>query len=701
MMLMIDGSNSGTFPTIWQQTVLVQSNTDYTFQFWGAMAYFSNPPKIEVKINGTIEGTFDLIGGNAMVGVWQNFSLLLNSGAANQFIIELRDLNSASIGNDFALDDISLRSVCHYTDEITITTVTTSAPTLDLGPDIAACTNAVHSFDAGAGYESYLWQDGSSNRTFTSFSPGIYWVTTLDSCGGVQQDTVQVMLTPSPTVDLGPDQALCAGNSVPLAYTSNGVFSSYNWSPSNGLSCTTCATPVATPLATTVYYFVGSTADGCTNLDSVTVVVKQHATFTQNITQCDTDPFEYNGHVYTANGVYTDILTASNGCDSVVTTNLAFLPLNTLAETITFCPGESVTIGGDTYSQPGIVVDTLYGTTGCDTVATYTLQFQPDVPSVVSIACPSSFNIPIQPGNAPLVVFYDLPQASSDCPCPGISLTLTAGLASGEVFPQGLTTVCYAANDSCGNVATCCFDVFIREELPCDIKENACMKYELLTITADTGQNYTYRIRVTNKCVDEMIYTAIELPAGTTAIKPLDLAIFDAGAGRQYDVRNPNASPFYSIRFKTIGVGISSGQSEIFRYTLPAQTDPTYINIGSRLASQAYYEAHMNTFNCPIGITPDGEKPAERSLETLEKGTTLRLFPNPTTGQLMVEWDDAGLKNTVVQIVGPLGQLIRSLQVPAGSTRVETQVGDLPGGIYFVKILTENGFVKVLSFVKQ
>jgi len=686
MMMMIDGDDSGSLPTIWQQSVLVQPNTDYVFEFWAAMGFHSSPPEIELKINGTVEGIFDLVGGSASVGIWQNFSVQINSGGATQFIIELTDLVTVAGGNDFAFDDISLRSVCHYTDSVTVTIATSSAPLLDLGPDISSCSNATHTFNAGAGYESYLWQDGSTDPSFTAYTAGTYWVTVWDICGVEQKDTVQVMLAPTPTLDLGADLEICAGSSIPLSYTSNGVFTSYNWSPPNGLSCTTCPAPVASPLVTTVYYFTASTADGCTNLDSLTVTVKPLAAYTQNIAQCGDEPFEFNGNIYTQAGTYTDILTAFNGCDSVVTTILEFLPLNTLAETITFCLGESVTIGGISYTQEGVVVDTLPGTTGCDTIVTYTLVHQGPLPSLVSIACPNDISIAVLPGTISTVVNYDLPNAISDCPCPGISLTLSDGFLSGTAFPNGNTTVCYTAQDSCGNSAACCFDVFIREELPCDVKETACIKYELLNITADAGQNYTYRIRVTNNCASELIYTAIQIPDGTTAMEPANLSVFDAGAGRQYDVRNPNASPFYSIRFKTIGNGISGGQSEVFQYTLPAQTDPLYINIGSRLASQAYYEAHLNTFNCPIGITEERNKPIESGFVAQVEGAELRLFPNPTAGDVFVDLSDFAGETLQIRLLNVYGQQMEIFFVVAGEAPYQLRIPEsLTSGLYILE----------------
>jgi PKD repeat protein len=702
MMLMTDGDVSGNFPTLWQQSVLVQPNTDYRFQFWGAMAYFANPPKIEVKINGVVQGSFTLLGGSTQLGVWQSFSLTINSGIATQFSIEITDLSTASLGNDFALDDISLRAVCRYTDNITVSTITGTTQNLDLGPDISACSNSVHTFDAGAGFESYLWQDGSSNSTFTAFSAGTYWVMVQDSCGGIQHDTVMVTLAPSPTLELGADNMICAGDSLQLSYTSNGVFASYNWSPAAGLSCTTCPTPWAKPLATTVFYLAATTADGCTNLDSITIAVLPQANYTQNINQCINEPFVFNGHVYTTNGTYLDTLQSANGCDSVVTTILIFTPQPTLAETITFCPGDIVTINGSDYTQPGIVVDTLLSAGGCDTIVTYTLQYQQPEPSTVTINCPYNIGIAVLPGTEFTVVHYDLPTATSDCPCPGISLTLTAGLPSGSAFPVGPTTVCYTAQDSCGNSATCCFQVYIREELACDVKENGCMKYELLNITADAGMNYTYRIRVTNNCANKMLYSAIQLPNAVTALEPPNMAVFEAESGRQYMVSNPSFTPFYSTRFQSIAAGISSGQSDILRYTLPPQSVPLYIHIGSKLETQEYYEAHLNTFYCPIGVTPDDDKPAERALNKAENHTTLRLYPNPSVGELFVDLADWSGEPVQIRILNVYGQQMQTMSALATDDPYQLQMMDgMANGLYLLEVATKSGAKQVVRFVLQ
>ncbi len=151
------------------------------------------------------------------------------------------------------------------------------------------------------------------------------------------------------------------------------------------------------------------------------------------------------------------------------------------------------------------------------------------------------------------------------------------------------------------------FPITIREVQPCDVKENGCMRYELLSITTDPINNLTYRIRVINNCSNKMIYTVIQLPNSVVAKDPDNQSVFTAPSGRQYDVRNPNYSPFYSLRFQSFRWYLQRSV-DIFEYTLPVPSAPTYIHIGTRLAPQEYYEAHLNTFYCPKGITMPGNR---------------------------------------------------------------------------------------------
>ena len=93
--------------------------------------------------------------------------------------------------------------------------------------------------------------------------------------------------------------------------------------------------------------------NGCDSLVTTTLNVFENPVFGQNISICAGDSYTFNGHTYTEEGVYTDTLTAANGCDSLVTTNLSFSETLVFTQTITLCTGESYTIGPNTYSESG------------------------------------------------------------------------------------------------------------------------------------------------------------------------------------------------------------------------------------------------------------------------------------------------------------------------------------------------------------
>jgi hypothetical protein len=74
------------------------------------------------------------------------------------------------------------------------------------------------------------------------------------------------------TASAGLDTSICLNASVQLNASAPGAVS-YLWSPSTGLSCTSCPNPIANPTVTTNYAVTITNANGCTDMDTVTVTV--------------------------------------------------------------------------------------------------------------------------------------------------------------------------------------------------------------------------------------------------------------------------------------------------------------------------------------------------------------------------------------------------------------------------------------------
>jgi hypothetical protein len=444
-------------------------------------------------------------------------------------------------------------------------------------------------------------------------------------------------------------------------------------------------------------------ASGCDSLVTHTLVLLTQPTRAETILFCPGTSIVVAGITIAFPGTLTVTSPATVGCDTIVQYAFDYLPVPTRSETIGFCPGETITLGGNAYTQPGTVEVVAPAATGCDTVVTYTLEYLVPAPSTVSAKCPFGVSINVPSGATQAVVTYTEPTATSDCPCPGMTIDRTAGPASGSVFSLGQTEVCYTATDACGNTQSCCFKVTVEEENPCDEKVIGCMKYELLTITQDQFKNKTYRVRVTNFCSTPLIYTAIQTPSGLVAMAPANNAVYTAPSGNEYLVRNPNFSPFYSVRYRSIGGGIANGESDILRYTLPAQAEVLFINITSRLSIQTFYEAHLNTFYCPVGVTPLDQRSEDLNEGLMpEAASDVFVFPNPTDGTLHVDlavWEGQSVQ---MQIFNSQGQRVWQ---NAAVAALSLQNIDLPRGIadglYFLEVATDAGEKEVVKFVVQ
>ena len=79
-----------------------------------------------------------------------------------------------------------------------------------------------------------------------------------------------ITINPTPFIKASGSAALCLGNSTQLSVTGS---SSYQWSPNEGLSCTTCTNPIAKPKVTTPYVVSTTNNYGCTSSDTVIITV--------------------------------------------------------------------------------------------------------------------------------------------------------------------------------------------------------------------------------------------------------------------------------------------------------------------------------------------------------------------------------------------------------------------------------------------
>ena len=92
-----------------------------------------------------------------------------------------------------------------------------------------------------------------------------------------------------------------------------------------------------------------------------------------NVVVCEGQPVFLEGANQTMSGLYTDVFTAANGCDSTIFTTLTVNPAASFEQTLSICQGTSTTVGVNTYSTSGVYTDVLIAANGCDSTVTTNL----------------------------------------------------------------------------------------------------------------------------------------------------------------------------------------------------------------------------------------------------------------------------------------------------------------------------------------
>ncbi len=110
---------------------------------------------------------------------------------------------------------------------------------------------------------------------------------------------------------------------------------------------------------------------GCDSLVSLNLTILSSIENMQSFQECPGFSINVGSNNYDASGVYNDVFVSSNGCDSIVVTNLTIFNSDT-SQTISACEGFSLTVGANTYNTSGVYSDTLLSIHGCDsTIVTY------------------------------------------------------------------------------------------------------------------------------------------------------------------------------------------------------------------------------------------------------------------------------------------------------------------------------------------
>ncbi|MCB9360785.1 MAG: lamin tail domain-containing protein [Flavobacteriales bacterium] len=183
----------------------------------------------------------------------------------------------------------------------------------------------------------------------TSNPTGTETLTSASGCDSL----VSVTLTELPALTGTDNTTICAEESVVI----NGT--TYDASNPTGIEVFTNVGPY-----------------NCDSTVTVALNVLPAITGSQTLVECAGFSVTVGTNTYTTTGVYTDVLTAANGCDSTVTTDLTINQPTTGSQTLVECAGFSVTVGTNTYTTTGVYTDVLTAANGCDSTVTTDLTVE-------------------------------------------------------------------------------------------------------------------------------------------------------------------------------------------------------------------------------------------------------------------------------------------------------------------------------------
>ncbi len=115
-----------------------------------------------------------------------------------------------------------------------------------------------------------------------------------------------------------------------------------------------------------VYTNVLTTVDGCDSTVTTYLSFSDPISYTQELSICEGDFIIVGGSVYSESGVYEDFLTTDAGCDSLVITYLEVNESAMITNEYSICEGQTVVVGESTYSESGVYEDFFVTESGCD-----------------------------------------------------------------------------------------------------------------------------------------------------------------------------------------------------------------------------------------------------------------------------------------------------------------------------------------------
>lgn len=297
LMMVLNGS--AAFQNVWCEDIVVMPDMDYVFTAWITSVVSASPPVLQFSINGTPIGPN--FSSSGAVCQWEKYEVIWNSGSNTNAEICILNENTATGGNDFAIDDLGFRKICEVKDTMNIEVEEIIISIED--PEIVTCDKPSIRLNAkasstGTGW-TYQWTtaDGkiiSGGNTLEPVikGPGTYFLTVcspIPNCCKTESVIVSGNITPPDLQIITKDTLGCNRLSVTVNTRSTVFPLDYKWNGPNGFNS---LDPFIVVTEAGKYTITITDDYNCKTIDSVTIFERTDNPKIQiqsNAINCQTD----------------------------------------------------------------------------------------------------------------------------------------------------------------------------------------------------------------------------------------------------------------------------------------------------------------------------------------------------------------------------------------------------------------------------
>ncbi|MFT5952733.1 MAG: hypothetical protein ACI9AU_001458 [Bacteroidia bacterium] len=311
-----------------------------------------------------------------------------------------------------------------------------------------------------------------------------------------------------------------------------------------------------------------------------------------------------------------------------------------------------------------------------------------DVIKPIVVSTPSDIAL----GYCDAAYTYPLPTATDNC---GVTVTQVAGLASGSVFPVGITTNTFEIKDPSGNTVTTSFTVDIRDRyLPFTLTDLSLCENES---QLDLNQGFD-KITFSGNGMqsDGITFNPIISGPGVFIIRASFIDSMGCTTFEQFnvEVRPSPVTPFIRrVASDQIVTAIEYDKYQWYRNGTALEDKTEQL---LRVYELGIYSVLVgNTEKCFANSEGYGFGIPVYQEQVTNQGT-IKVYPNPTEGLIFIEMSDGDLIHNL-SISNGLG--VEVLTQVANTSVARMDMSSLPPGTYFLQITSTstNASIKLVK----